>query len=115
MGRWMRLVLLGDFSFCLWDAGIRQLFCARDHFGVKPLYYARVGTTLICQQRPSQHPSSSASSRLASMTTRLVTSCWFARACIRAASFADIARVPRPIRCAVRCRRPPSASNVIGP
>src|SRR5262245_43075293 len=36
--------LLGDFSFCLWDAERRCLMCARDHFGVKPLYYARVGT-----------------------------------------------------------------------
>ena len=23
--------LLGDFSFCVWDAEHRQLFCARDH------------------------------------------------------------------------------------
>ncbi len=39
--------LLGDFSFAIWDASNRRLFCARDHFGVKLLYHARIGNTLI--------------------------------------------------------------------
>jgi asparagine synthase (glutamine-hydrolysing) len=32
--------LVGDFSFAIWDGGARRLFCARDHFGVVPFYYA---------------------------------------------------------------------------
>ena len=39
--------LLGDFSFALWDARHRKLVAARDHFGVKPFFYARAGQALI--------------------------------------------------------------------
>ncbi len=39
--------LLGDFAFGIWDGRRRRLFCARDHLGVKPFYYARVGPALI--------------------------------------------------------------------
>ena len=31
--------LLGDFAFAIWDERKEQLFCARDHFGIKPFYY----------------------------------------------------------------------------
>lgn len=31
--------LLGDFAFAIWDRRSETLFCARDHFGVKPFYY----------------------------------------------------------------------------
>ncbi len=39
--------LLGDFSFVIWDARRRRVFCARDHLGIKLLFYARVGQYLI--------------------------------------------------------------------
>jgi asparagine synthase (glutamine-hydrolysing) len=33
--------LMGDFAFVVWDGLRRAVVCARDHFGVKPLYYHR--------------------------------------------------------------------------
>ncbi|MBW4668552.1 MAG: lasso peptide isopeptide bond-forming cyclase [Cyanomargarita calcarea GSE-NOS-MK-12-04C] len=37
--------LLGDFAFAIWDKREQTLFCARDHFGVKPFYYYSSGQT----------------------------------------------------------------------
>ena len=31
--------LLGDFVFAIWDENKQQLFCARDHVGIKPFFY----------------------------------------------------------------------------
>lgn len=39
--------LRGDFSFGIWDARTRTLFCARDHFGIKPFYYAHLGNLFL--------------------------------------------------------------------
>ena len=34
--------LLGDFAFAIWDPRHQMFFCARDHFGMRPLYYHHV-------------------------------------------------------------------------
>jgi asparagine synthase (glutamine-hydrolysing) len=39
--------LLGDFAFAIWDGRNRLLFCARDHFGVKPFYYHWSGNIFV--------------------------------------------------------------------
>lgn len=52
--------LIGDFAFAIWNARRRRLFCARDHFGMKPFFYARIGqsflfsNTLDCLRRHPQ-------------------------------------------------------------
>lgn len=40
--------LRGDFSFAIRDAGHQRLFCARDHLGIKPFYYALAGKIFLC-------------------------------------------------------------------
>jgi asparagine synthase (glutamine-hydrolysing) len=55
--------LSGDFAFAIWDAPRQALFCVRDHFGIRPFYYATLGdllvfsNTLNCVRR---HPAVSA-------------------------------------------------------
>src|ERR1051325_9349362 len=39
--------LIGDFAFAIWDSHQRRLFCARDHFGIKPFFYAHVDNTFV--------------------------------------------------------------------
>jgi asparagine synthase (glutamine-hydrolysing) len=86
--------LLGDFSFCVWDAERRRLFCARDHLGVKPLYYAHVGTTVVVSnvlRSVRRHPQISTRLDEEAMGDFLLF--W---ACLEPSrtSFADVARVP---------------------
>ncbi len=39
--------LRGMFAFAIWDAGTNTFFAARDHFGIKPFYYAISGENLV--------------------------------------------------------------------
>jgi len=39
--------LLGDFGFAIWDVRLSRLFVGRDHLGVKPMYYAHVGRSIV--------------------------------------------------------------------
>jgi asparagine synthase (glutamine-hydrolysing) len=34
--------LVGDFAFAIWDVAQNRLFCARDHLGLKPLYFLHI-------------------------------------------------------------------------
>ena len=43
----MLLKLRGMFSFVIWDTRTNTMFGARDHFGIKPFYYANVDNNLI--------------------------------------------------------------------
>lgn len=40
-------MLRGMFSFVIWDKKSGELFGARDFFGIKPLYYAKMGETFM--------------------------------------------------------------------
>jgi asparagine synthase (glutamine-hydrolysing) len=39
--------LRGDFAFAIWDSRAEKLFCARDHFGIKPFYYAQLNNFFL--------------------------------------------------------------------
>jgi asparagine synthase (glutamine-hydrolysing) len=86
--------LIGDFAFAIWDGRGRRLFCARDQFGVKPFYYARVAdcfvfsNTLNCVRL---HPAVSAKLNDVAIGDFLL---WGENQEPATTAFADIARLP---------------------
>lgn len=40
-------LLRGMFSFVIWDKNEKKLFGCRDHFGIKPHYYSKMGDTFL--------------------------------------------------------------------
>jgi asparagine synthase (glutamine-hydrolysing) len=51
--------ILGDFAVTIWDGRRKSLFCARDVFGFKPLYYLANPRCLVCASAVQQffaHP-----------------------------------------------------------
>ena len=75
----------GIFAFALWDENHRRLFLARDHLGVKPLYYVKLGDSL------SSPLKSRLFCRLPVVPGRLISKRW--ANCLRCAT------CPRPTRC----------------
>lgn len=86
--------LLGDFAFAIWDAPNRALFCARDHLGVKPFFYARVGDCVVFSNTLNSvraHPDVSSALNEAAIYDLLVERLNTDTA---ASFFADIRRLP---------------------
>ncbi len=86
--------LRGDFAFAIWDTQRKLLFCARDHFGIKPFYYSELGelfffsNTLNCVR---QHPEVSAELNDAAIGDFLL----FGLNCdVATTAFRDIRRLP---------------------
>jgi len=92
--------LQGDFSFGIWDTAAKSLFCARDHLGIKPFYYADLGTvflfsnTLNCLR---QHPQVTAELNEAAIGDFLLFGLNYNKA---TTTFRDIQRLP-PAHCLV--------------
>jgi asparagine synthase (glutamine-hydrolysing) len=86
--------LMGDFVFIIWDDTKQRLFCARDHFGIVPFYYARINKTLICSNTLNcirLHPGVSAKLNQQAMGDFLLFGMNMAW---DTTSFADIRRLP---------------------
>jgi asparagine synthase (glutamine-hydrolysing) len=86
--------LIGDFAFVLWDRRARRLLAARDHFGVKPLFYAcREGWLVVSNTLDVLrfHPAVTAVLDELSIADLLLFGC---NLDVERTAFADIRRLP---------------------
>jgi asparagine synthase (glutamine-hydrolysing) len=86
--------LIGDFAFVVIDSEKRQLFCARDHFGVKPLFYARLADGVMISNLLNcirQHPQVSGKLNESFLCDFLLFGC---NTDVGASAFHDIHRLP---------------------
>ena len=92
-GRELLPRLRGMFAFALWDRRAGVLFCARDMFGIKPLYYCRCadGTLLFASEIKAflDHPSFA--KRLNTAQLPLYLSCQYSPG--RDTFFADVQKL----------------------
>ncbi len=90
--------LRGDFAFAVWDTQKRTLFAARDHFGVKPFFYAQLkngllfGNTLTSLRR---HPEVSSQLNEQAVGDFLLFGYPLD---VAATTFSDVARLCTPLR-----------------
>lgn len=86
--------LQGDFAFCIWDRVAARLVCARDRFGVKPLYVAAFDRVVVVSnvlRAVRRHPAVTRRLRPESVGDFLLFGCPQEPA---ATMFADVGRVP---------------------
>jgi asparagine synthase (glutamine-hydrolysing) len=86
--------LLGDFAFAIWDGREQRLFCARDHFGIKPFHYALVCGCLVFSNTLScvrLHPDVSDKLNDLAIADFLL---FHVKPDVAATAFADIMRLP---------------------
>ena len=75
--------LLGDYAFAVYDARTRSLFCARDHIGCRPFYYALTSECFIFSSTVA--PVLAAPGVSDALDERMVRS-YLSRVCVRDAS-----------------------------
>jgi asparagine synthase (glutamine-hydrolysing) len=86
--------LMGDFAFAIWDSREHRLFCARDHIGIRPLFYAHLNGLFILGNTLNAlrlHPKISGELNEAAIGDFLLFHMQYD---LRATVFRDLARVP---------------------